>query len=396
MNKPAATLFHHQKGIAIFGSTGSIGRQTLEVIAQNRELFKLKLLTAHSNHKLLAQQSILFRPEAVYLANPESQIELKEILKPYKIRVIDHDDELYQTLHQVDLHLVVLAIVGFAGLKPAVKILEAGKNLAIANKESLVVAGKQMMDLARKMKAQILPIDSEHSAIFQCLMGEKQEHIEKVILTASGGPFLNYSSREIEKVTLSQALTHPTWEMGKKITIDSASLMNKGLEVIEAKWLFNLNPDQIDVVAHPQSLVHSMVQFTDGSVKAQMSPPNMQGPIQFALFYPHRQMSALTRFNFSETINLSFQPIDLKKFRNLALAFEALKKGGNMPAILNAANEAAVAAVLKNELPFYKISLIVEKIMSHAVFVLNPSLDELEQIHFETIIKSNELIRSIN
>ena len=384
------------KGISILGSTGSIGKQALQVISEYPELFKLKVLSAHSSIDLLIAQALEYEPEMVFIAKATLQSALKSALASTSIRVLNTEEELYDTFHQEDLNMVLLAIVGFAGLKPALKVIEASKDLAIANKESLVVGGHVLMDLVKQKKANLLPVDSEHSAIFQCLQGEKSESVEKVILTASGGPFFDWSADEMKNISLKQALKHPTWQMGHKITIDSASMMNKGLEVIEAKWLFDLAPQQIDVVVHPQSLVHSMVQFRDGSVKAQMSPPDMRGPIQYALFYPNRKQASLTRFNFSEALSLSFKPVDMKKFRNLALAFEALEKGGNIPAILNAANEAAVEAVLHNQLPFYRISEVVENMMNKMSFIPLPNLDDLEYTHYETIAKSKELIKRKN
>lgn len=384
------------KGITILGSTGSIGTQALQVISEYPELFKLKALSAHSSINLLIEQALKHQPEMVFIAEEKLQNALKEALAHTAIQVLNTEEELYDTFHQEDLSMVLLAIVGFAGLKPALKTMEASKDLAIANKESLVVGGHILMDLVKQNKAQLLPVDSEHSAIFQCLQGEQSESVEKIILTASGGPFFDWPAEEMKNITLKQALKHPTWEMGHKITIDSASMMNKGLEVIEAKWLFDLSPQQIDVVAHPQSLVHSMVQFTDGSVKAQMSPPDMRGPIQYAMFYPNRKQAGLTRFNFSEALSLSFKPVDMKKFRNLALAFEALEKGGNIPAILNAANEAAVEAVLQNQLPFYRISEVVENMMNTMSFIDAPNWNDLENTHFETIAKSKELIKRKN
>jgi len=386
----------NQKGISILGSTGSIGKQVLKVIAEHPGEFKIKLLSARTQVDLLVQQVKQFHPEMVFIADSSQHAKLKAALCNMEVEVLDSEEQIYQSFHRQDVDMVLLAIVGFAGLLPAVKVIEAGKDLAIANKESLVVGGHIIMDLVHKNGVHLLPVDSEHSAIYQCLQGEKPESIEKVILTASGGPFCDWSIEDMKNITLDQALKHPTWKMGSKITIDSASMMNKGLEVIEAKWLFNLQPEQIDVVVHPQSLVHSMVQFVDGSLKAQMSPPDMRGPIQYALFYPKRQKASLTRFNFSEAFSLIFKPIDMEKFRNLALAFDALRKGGNLAAVLNAANEAAVAAVLNNELPFYRISEVVEQMMSKMEFISLPDLETLENCHFETIAKSKELIRRIN
>jgi 1-deoxy-D-xylulose-5-phosphate reductoisomerase len=381
------------KNIAILGSTGNIGQQALDVIEKNEDYYKLKLLTAQKNVELLIHQALKYRPNMVYLGDPSQRKKLSTALSQTPIIILDHEKQIYETFLNDDLDLVLLAIVGFAGLKPAIQVIQAGKNLAIANKESLVVGGQLLMDLAKHNKVQILPVDSEHSAIFQCLQGEEIASVEKIILTASGGPFFDLSNEEMKIIHLKQALKHPTWQMGNKITIDSASMMNKGLEVIEAKWLFDLETSQIEVVVHPQSSIHSMVQFIDGSIKAQMSPPDMRGPIQYALQFPQRHKSTLTRFNFSEAFDLSFKPIDMKKFRNLALAFEALKKGGNMPAILNAANEASVEAVLQERLPFFRIAEVVEEMMSQMKFIENPNYDDLIETHLTTIEKSNQLIR---
>ncbi len=382
-------------GIAILGSTGSIGQQALEVLVEQKEISKLKLITAGSNYDLLLQQCEHYHPEMVYLANSRQSLLLKHQLKDSNIRVLETEEEVYQQFFRSDIAIVLLAIVGFAGFKPAIKAIEAGKRLAIANKESLVVGGHLIMGMLEEKQLEMIPIDSEHSAIYQCLIGEKKDDIEKVILTASGGPFLNLSKEEWQHISLSEALQHPTWEMGQKITIDSASMMNKGLEVIEAKWLFHLKPEQIDVVVHPQSFIHSMVQFKDGSIKAQMGPPDMKGPIQYALFAPHRPFASLTRFNFSKAFDLSFKPIDMEKFRNLALAFEALRNGGNVPAILNAANEAAVEAVLSQQLAFYKIPQVIESIMEQIEWIEQPGFEDLEDTHHTSIIKTKELIRRI-
>lgn len=380
-------------GVAILGSTGSIGQQALDVLEEQNEISNLKLLTAGSNLDTLLFQCEKYHPEMVFIADIPQRKKLKSALSESKIRVLNSEEELFQQFHRDDIRSVVLAIVGFAGLNPAIKALEAGKRLAIANKESLVVGGHLIMDLVKTNNLEMIPVDSEHSAIYQSILGENPEHIEKVILTASGGPFYYLTKEEFKHIKLEEALKHPTWEMGQKITIDSASLMNKGLEVIEARWLFDLKPEQIDVVVHQQSLIHSMVQFKDGSVKAQMSPPSMKGPIQYALYAPERRYSSLTRFNFLESFDLSFRPVDTEKFRNLALAFLALEKGGNMPAILNAANEAAVAAVLKHQLAFYKIPEVLESMMEQMEWIETPGFSDLENTHFETIIKTKELIR---
>lgn len=392
-NKDRNLIIKRDNGIAILGSTGSIGQQSLEVIEEQNEIDRIKLLTAKSNLNILLSQCKKFQPEMVYLDNKAQREKLKQSLIYSDVIVLETEEEVFQQFLRSDISIVVLAIVGFAGFKPAMKALEAGKRLAIANKESLVVGGHLIMDLAHKNHLELIPVDSEHSAIYQCLIGENPQNIEKVILTASGGPFFYLTKEELKHIKLKEALKHPTWEMGQKITIDSASLMNKGLEVIEARWLFDLQPEQIDVVVHQQSLIHSMVQFKDGSVKAQMSPPSMKGPIQYALYAPERRFSTLTRFNFLESFDLSFRPVDTEKFRNLALAFQALEKGGNMPAILNAANEASVDAVLKQKLEFYKIPQVIESAMEQMEWMDHPDFEALEQSHFETIEKTKELIR---
>lgn len=383
---------HNKKGIAILGSTGSIGQQALDVISSHSDYFQLAIITAHSNSALLIEQAKIYKPQMVFIAQQHKTQEVIKALKGFDIRVLASEQELFAAFYKDDLHMVLMAMVGFAGLRPTLAAIEAGKDIALANKECLVVAGELVMKKVAEKQVNLIPVDSEHSAIFQCIRGEVHSSIEKVILTASGGPFFNYSEDEMRSICLEEALQHPTWNMGQKITIDSASMMNKGLEVIEARWLFNLKPEQIDVIAHPQSAIHSLVMFRDGSIKAQMSPPDMRGPIHYALFFPHRFPSSLTRFNFLDYPSLSFNPIDMKKFRNLALAFKALKKGGNQAAILNAANEAAVEAVLQKRLPFYRISEVVEEMMNYIAFIDQPSLADLEYTHQQTIIKSKELI----
>jgi len=380
------------KGLAILGSTGNIGVQALEVMAMHSEYFHLIILTAGSDVNLLIEQSKKHQPEMVFIYDETKRKTLKEKLHLENCIVLSSEKELFQAFKQEDLHIVLMAMLGFSGLLPTLAAVEAGKDIAIANKESLVVGGSLIMPQVREKNIHFIPVDSEHSAIFQSLLGEKTSEIEKIILTASGGPFLNRETKDIEKIQLHEALQHPTWQMGKKISIDSASMMNKGLEVIEAKWLFHLMPHQIEVVIHPQSVIHSMVQFIDGSIKAQMGNPDMRGPIHFALFYPHRIHSPLTRFNFLGYPSLSFQAITIKKFRNLALAFEALEKGGNMPAILNAANEVAVDAVLKEKLSFNRISEVIATMMTQMDFISNPALNDLQASHWETIQKTKELI----
>ena len=385
-----------KKGLAILGSTGSIGQQALDVISKKPEYFNLKLITAAQNIQLLVQQAKAHRPQMVFIKDKEKTKTLKTLLANEDIQVLENQEELLASFYQDDLHIVLMAMVGFAGLLPSLEIIKAGKDLAIANKESLVVGGHLIMQKAKEKKVKIIPVDSEHSAIFQCLIGEETSLIEKIILTASGGPFYQFSQEQMNNICPKDALKHPIWNMGSKVSVDSASLMNKGLEAIEAKWLFNLKAEQIEVIIHPQSVIHSMVQFVDGSIKAQMGPPDMRSPIQYALFYPQRLSSSLTRFNFLDHHELSFRPVDMKKFRNLALAFEAMKKGGNMPAILNAANEAAVESFLQDNLAFTQISEVVEKMMSSIGFLKEPSFDDLYHTHHETFNKSKELIKRKN
>jgi 1-deoxy-D-xylulose-5-phosphate reductoisomerase len=386
----------NKKGLAILGSTGNIGQQALNVVSQNPEHFQIKILTANNNASLLIEQAKFFQPKMVFIANQDKIGIVKSALVKEKPRVLENKQELFESFYQEDLHLVLLAIVGFAGLHPCLEAINAGKDIALANKECLVVGGKIIMQKAKEKNVSLIPVDSEHSAIFQCLLGEESQQIEKVILTASGGPFYQFTQEQIKKIGLNDALKHPTWVMGPKVTIDSASLMNKGLEAIEAKWLFNLQPEQIDVVIHPQSIIHSMVQFRDGSIKAQMGTADMRHPIHYAMYFPHRHSSSFSRFNFIDHQELSFRPVDMKKFRNLALAFEAMKIGGNLPAILNAANEAAVDAFLQEKLAFYQISEVVESMMSQINYLSNPSLSDLQNTHHETINKAIELIKRIN
>ncbi len=383
----------YKKGIAILGSTGNIGQQALQVLSEHPSIFHLKILTAGSNADLLIIQAKKYKPEIVFVFQEEKTKKVRIALQGEKIKVLSTQKELFEAFYQEDLHLVLLAMLGFSALSPALAAIEAGKDLALANKESLVVGGELLMQKVKEKSIRLIPIDSEHSAIFQCLIGEEQSSVEKVILTASGGPFYNFTEDEIKKISLKQALQHPTWNMGNKITIDSASMMNKGLEVIEAKWLFHLKSEQIEVVVHPQSAIHSMVQFIDGSIKAQIGTPDMRMPIQYALFYPQRINSPLKRFSFLDYPHLDFRTVDMKKFRNLALAFDAMEKGGNMPAILNAANEAAVDAVLTKKLAFYKISKVVEEMMYSMTFIDHPDLPDLQETHHQTYKKTKETIR---
>jgi 1-deoxy-D-xylulose-5-phosphate reductoisomerase len=382
-----------RRGIAICGSTGSIGTQALDVIANNPEHFRVEVLTAGFNADLLIKQALLFKPNAVVIGDESKYEYVKETLWSHDIKTYAGAAALEQVVEMEDIDMVLTAMVGFAGLKPTLKAIAAGKQIALANKETLVVAGELVTKAASEKGVNIYPVDSEHSAIFQCLAGEFHNPIEKIYLTASGGPFRGKTRAELEGVTKAQALKHPNWEMGAKITIDSASLMNKGLEVIEAKWLFNLKPDQIDVIVHPQSIIHSIVQFTDGSMKAQMGLPDMKLPIQYALGYPNRLSSDFPRFNFMDYPSLTFEKPDTETFRNLALAFEAMDRGGNMPCILNAANEIAVAAFLKDEIKFLDIQCIIEASMEKASFVAHPSLDEYLETDSETRAIARELTK---
>lgn len=363
-----------KKGIAILGSTGSIGTQALEVLAAYPEYFDLQVLTAGKNGDLLIEQALKFQPNAVVITDEGQYQKVKDALWDQDIHVYAGQDSLCQVVESNDVHTVLTALVGYAGLKPTIHAIEAKKNIALANKETLVVAGELITSLAKEKGVNIYPVDSEHSAIFQCLVGEFHNPIEKIYLTASGGPFRGFSLEGLKTVTLEQALKHPNWSMGAKITIDSASLMNKGLEVIEAKWLFGLNPDQIDVIVHPQSIVHSLVQFEDGSLKAQMGLPDMKLPIQFALTYPHRLKTDFPRFNFLDYPNLTFEQPDRKVFKNLDLAFKAMEQKGTAACVLNAANEEAVAAFLDKRISFLEIAQINEEALNGNEVVLNPKL----------------------
>ncbi len=364
------------KRIAILGSTGSIGTQALDVIASHPETFAVETLCAGSNADLLIQQAIQFKPNAVVIGDESKYEYVKEALWNHDIKVYAGSEALEQIVESGEIDLVLTALVGAAGLKPTLRAIEAGKTIALANKETLVVAGDLVTRLAKEKAVNIYPVDSEHSAIFQCLAGEWNNTIEKIILTASGGPFRGKKKEELSEVTKAQALKHPNWSMGAKITIDSASLMNKGLEVIEAKWLFGLKPEQIEVIVHPQSIIHSIVQFEDGSMKAQMGLPDMKLPIQYAMAYPDRLSSDFPRFDFTKYPQLTFEAPDLDTFRCLGLAFEALKMGGNMPCVLNAANEVAVARFLKDEIKFLQIADVVENAMQNATFIAQPTLED--------------------
>jgi 1-deoxy-D-xylulose-5-phosphate reductoisomerase len=385
-------VLNKRKSIALLGSTGSIGTQALDVIASNPEHFSVEVLTAQNNADLLIEQAIRFKPNVVVIGNGDQYERVKSALWPHSVKVYSGDDALASVVQMDSIDIVLTALVGYSGLKPTIKAIEAGKNIALANKETLVVAGELVTKLARDKGVNIYPVDSEHSAIFQCLVGEFHNKIEKIILTASGGPFRGKKREELSQVTKAQALKHPNWSMGAKITIDSASLMNKGLEVIEAKWLFGLSADQVDVVVHPQSIIHSMIQFEDGSIKAQMGLPDMRLPIQFALTYPDRLKNNFPRFDFTQYPSLTFEKPDTETFRNLALSFEALRKGGNMPCVLNAANEIAVAEFLNDKIGFLKMSDVVEQCLAKMEYIKHPTLADYVQTDMETRIKALELI----
>ena len=365
-----------KKRIAIFGSTGSIGTQTLAVIETNPELFEVEILTAHTNDELLIKQALQFKPNAVVIVDEKKYDKVKQALSSTDVKVFTGEQSLEEVAAFDTYDMMLAAIVGFAGLKPTLKGIENKKAIALANKETLVVAGDIVMQKAVENRVPIIPVDSEHSAIFQCLVGEARNKIDKVILTASGGPFRGRKPNFLLNVKRDHALQHPNWSMGAKITIDSATLMNKGLEMIEAKWLFNLAPEQIQVVIHPQSIIHSMVQFEDGSIKAQMGLPDMKLPIQYAMAFPQRIPNQFPRFDFKRASTLNFEEPDLKTFRNLALAIEALNKGGNLPCIMNAANEIAVWAFLRNRIGFLDMTDVIEKTMNHVSFIEKPTLEE--------------------
>ncbi|WP_214653031.1 1-deoxy-D-xylulose-5-phosphate reductoisomerase [Mucilaginibacter segetis] len=383
------------KNIAILGSTGSIGTQTLEVIKDNPGLFRAFMLTAHSNAELLIKQALEFVPRYVIICDESKYQQIKEALSHLPVTVLAGYESIKEMVTLPDIHIVLTAMVGFAGLEPTINAIKAGKDIALANKETLVVAGELVTTLAKENKVNILPVDSEHSAIFQCLAGEHHNTIEKIILTASGGPFRGKTRDFLTTVKREHALKHPNWVMGAKITIDSASLMNKGLEVIEAKWLFGLESNQIEVIVHPQSIIHSMVQFEDGSIKAQMGLPDMKLPIQYALTYPGRVKNKFKRFNFTDHPNLTFEKADIQTFRNLGLAFTALDKGGNMPCIINAANEIAVAAFLNNQTTFLAMSDIIETCMHKIDYIKNPSLNDYLNTDKETRIFAQNLIKQM-
>jgi 1-deoxy-D-xylulose-5-phosphate reductoisomerase len=382
------------KNIAILGSTGSIGTQALDVVRANKDKFKVEVLTANSNVELLAAQAIEFDVNAVVVQDETKYDELKSLLSSHDIKVFAGEAALADVVTFDSIHMVLTALVGYAGLRPTISAIKAKKDIALANKETLVVAGELITALAEENNVHIIPVDSEHSAIFQCLAGEWHNKIEKIYLTASGGPFRGRKREELLSIKKEQALKHPNWTMGAKITIDSASLMNKGLEVIEAKWLFNLQADQIDVIVHPQSIIHSIVQFNDGSMKAQMGLPDMKLPIQYALAYPNRIHADFPRFDFMNYQNLTFEKPDKETFRNLALAYEAMNKGGNMPCILNAANEVVVAAFLKDQIGFLEMSDVIAECMQKVAFVSQPSYDDYVMTDKETRIFASGKIKN--
>lgn len=379
------------KKIAILGSTGSIGTQALDVIKEHPDIFSVELLVAQNSWELLVRQAIEFQPNTVIIANQHHYPKVKEALAGQPIKVFTGKQSILDSVVSSEIDMVLTAIVGFAGLEPTIRAIEAGKAIALANKETLVVAGELVTSAAMKNRVPIIPVDSEHSAIFQCLVGE-QSPIEKIILTASGGPFRNHTMEQLMQVTKDQALNHPNWCMGQKITIDSASLMNKGLEVIEAKWLFGLKPNQIEVVIHPQSIIHSMVQFIDGSIKAQMGLPDMKLPIQYAFSFPERLTSSFPRMDFAVNQTLTFEIPDTKRFPSLMLALESLRIGGNIPCVLNAANEVAVDAFLKEQIGFMAIPKVVEGALHTMPFIEHPRFVDYQQTDSETRIKSYELI----
>ena len=382
-----------KRRIAILGSTGSIGRQALDVISQHRDLFEVELLTANNSSDLLIRQAIEFNANAVVICNESKYAEVSEALEPHYIKVFAGMKSVCDLVSGDNIDIVLTSMVGFSGLESTISAVKAGKTIALANKETLVAAGQLVMDLAAKHRARILPVDSEHSAIFQCLMGSAGAEIEKIHLTASGGPFRTWNREDIAAATPVQALRHPNWSMGSKITIDSATMMNKGLEIIEARWLFGTPGDKINVVVHPESIIHSMVEYADGSVIAQMGHPDMREAIQFAFSYPYRLPLDNRKLNFAELGSMSFFAPDFEKFPGLRLAYKALEKGGNMACIMNAANEAAVAAYLKERIGFYEITDIVERCMDDGPFIASPDMDDIFRTNDETLKMAEDLIK---
>ena len=368
-----------KRGVAILGSTGSIGTQALEVIEAHPEKFSVEVLTAQKNADLLIEQALKFSPNAVVIVDESQYLKVKDALFDAGIKVYAGEESLCQIVQSDSIDIVLTALVGFSGLKPTVAAIEAKKHIALANKETLVVAGKIITQLAKENAVNLYPVDSEHSAIFQCLAGEWHNPIEKIILTASGGPFRGKTTEDLKEIRKEQALKHPNWSMGAKITIDSSTLMNKGLEVIEAQWLFDLKPHQIDVIVHPQSIIHSLVQFEDGSLKAQLGLPDMKLPIQYALGYPQRLPADLPRFHFAQFPNLTFEAPDKETFRCLQLAYDAMADGGTVPCVMNAANEIAVSLFLQDKIGFLEIGQLVESVMKHHTIIDNPALSDLFQ-----------------
>jgi len=379
-----------RKQIAILGSTGSIGTQALQVIKEHADTFEVYVLTANNQVDLLIAQAREFLPEIVVIANEDKYLYLKEALQDLPIKVYAGQDAISQVVQFEPIDIVLTAMVGYSGLKPTISAIKAGKVIALSNKETLVVGGELIAKLALENKTPIIPVDSEHSAIYQCLIGEFDNPVEKIILTASGGPFRTYSNEQLRHVTKHQALKHPNWDMGAKVTIDSASMMNKGFEMIEAKWLFDVEPEQIEVIVHPQSIIHSMVQFQDSSIKAQLGLPDMRLPIQYALAYPERLHSSFERLDFNKYSSLTFETPDMEKFRNLAFAYEAIRKGGNMPCILNAANEIVVAAFLQEKIGFLQMSDIIEQTMLEVGFIASPKYEDYVQTDAEARAKATE------
>jgi 1-deoxy-D-xylulose-5-phosphate reductoisomerase len=382
-----------KRQIAILGSTGSIGTQALDVIRQHPEKLEVYALTANNQVERLMEQARQFRPEMVVIANESKYEQLKEGLKNLPIKVWAGADAISQVVEAAPIDMVLTATVGYSGLKPTIHAIRAGKAIALANKETLVIAGELITKLALEHKTPVLPVDSEHSAIYQCLAGEKNNPIDKIILTASGGPFRNFSSEQLKRVTKNEALKHPNWNMGAKVTIDSASLMNKGFEMIEAKWLFGVKPEQIQILVHPQSIIHSMVQFQDTSVKAQLGLPDMRLPIQYALAYPERLKSNFESLDFNTFNTLTFEQPDTTRFRNLNFAFEAIKQGGNMPCVLNAANEVVVAAFLQDKIGFTEMSDVLEKALQTADFIASPTYEDYVETDDVTRKKVMEKIK---
>ena len=373
-----------KKGVAILGSTGSIGEQALGVISEQEELFRVEVLTANENCELLINQAKKYKPNSVVIVNEKKYQKVFSELNPLNIKVYAGSESLNQIVDSDEIDIVLTALVGYSGLLPTINAIKNRKKIALANKETLVVAGSLIKNLCEENSTEIIPVDSEHSAIFQCLAGEESNPIEKIFLTASGGPFRGKKLDDLKNITKKQALKHPNWSMGAKITIDSATLMNKGLEVIEAKWLFDLSKEQIEVVVHPQSIIHSAVQFQDGSIKAQLGLPDMKLPIQYALGFPKRLSNRFERFSFFDYPNLTFEKPDLETFKNLALAYKAMEKGGNSPCILNAANEIAVSAFLNDKIGFLNMADLIDNCLEKINFVKNPSLDELIESDLET------------